>query len=288
MHDTLGGEYEIYIMNLDGSGKKNISNSLLSNDWVYYTYQDRIFFISDRDTTLRTFFLYEMDPEGNNVRKVSDLRMQSSWMSGRNNGKELIVSGRISDVVYQQLFLINTESGAYTQLTHDTAATHTDPLFSPDGQQVFFRYRKNKRNYKEEKAEIWKLDLRDSTLQQLTHYPATDTAHVWYSNHAGPPKWHAGTADTFISYQSIRDARYSLYRINPTGGESVKLFEDKKLFAGWHDWSPDGKWLVLDMFDNLQTEFDIYLVNWETREVKRLTDHWDLEQAPCFVQVKSE
>lgn len=288
LHDTLGGEYEIYIMNLDGSEKKNITNSLYSNDWVYHTYKDRIFFISDRDTTAKTYFVYEMDPKGENIHKVSDLRVHSSWISSRSQGKELVVSGRIDDKIYQQLFLINTETGAYKQLTHDTAAMYTDPLFSPDGQQLFFRYRTHKRDFKNEKAEIWKLDMRDSTVKQLTHYPATDTAHVWYSYHAGPPKWHGGKLGTFLSYQSIRDRRYCIFKINPEGGESSKIFDDPKLFAGWHDWSPDGEWLVLDMYDNLQTEFDIYLINWETKQTRRLTYNLDLEQAPCFVQVKSD
>ncbi|MBL7833587.1 MAG: PD40 domain-containing protein [Cyclobacteriaceae bacterium] len=287
LHDTLGGEYEIYTMNMDGSEQKNISNSLYSNDWVYHTYKDRIFFISDRDTTKKTYFVYEMNSQGQNVRKVSDLRVHNAWMSSRNNGRELVVSGRIDGAAYMQLFLINTETGAYTQLTHDTSAMYSDPLFSPDGQQLFFRYRAHKRNATTEKAEIWKLDLRDSTMEQLTHFPESDTNHVWYSYHAGPPKWHGGELGTFISYQSIRDKHYSLFRISPEGGKSVKIFEDQKLFTGWHDWSPDGKWLVLDMYDNLQTEFDIYLVNWQTSEVKRLTYNLDLEQAPCFVQEKN-
>jgi len=36
----------------------------------------------------------------------------------------------------------------------------------------------------------------------------------------------------------------------------------------WHDWSPDGKWLAVEVFDHDQTQFHIGLMNWETKEMK--------------------
>mgnify|MGYP003539775392 FL=1 len=48
--DTAKDNYDIYIMNMDGSGQKNITNTP-GVEWVYYAYEDKIFFISDRDTT---------------------------------------------------------------------------------------------------------------------------------------------------------------------------------------------------------------------------------------------
>ncbi|HBD94107.1 MAG TPA: hypothetical protein DC057_08050, partial [Spirochaetia bacterium] len=92
--DTTKDDWEIIKMNFDGSGKKNI----LNNDdvaWTYTTYKDRLFFISDRDTCYRCFFLYETDANGNSIKKVSNLQLEDSWMSCRKDGEEMIVAGRI-------------------------------------------------------------------------------------------------------------------------------------------------------------------------------------------------
>ena len=52
--------YEVMIMKIDGSDKKNLT-SHKDVAWTYYAYKDRLFFISDRDTAYRNYFLYEMN-----------------------------------------------------------------------------------------------------------------------------------------------------------------------------------------------------------------------------------
>jgi TolB protein len=66
LEDAETDNYEIYVMNIDGSDEKNISN-WEGVDWVYYAYADKLYFVSDRDTTHRMYFLYEMNADGNNV-----------------------------------------------------------------------------------------------------------------------------------------------------------------------------------------------------------------------------
>ena len=67
-------------------------------------------------------------------------------MDFRNNAKEIIITGRIGKEIRHQLFIINAETGAFQQITNDTAARYGDPAFSPDGKQIAFTYRKNKRD----------------------------------------------------------------------------------------------------------------------------------------------
>jgi TolB protein len=97
--------------------------------------------------------------------------------------------------------------------------------------------------------------------------------------------WHP--TEDFISYQSFRNGKYALYAIKPTGGEPWKLIENTTgLEVGWHNWSPDGQLLVLDFSNFDERVDDIYLMDWKTKELKRLTDDWRYEQAPAFVEVK--
>ncbi|MBK8142359.1 MAG: hypothetical protein IPK57_16245 [Chitinophagaceae bacterium] len=105
LEDREKDNYEIYSMNMDGSDKKNITNTP-GVEWVYYAYKDRVYYISDKDTCHRCYFLYEMDAEGNNKRKVTSLQVEDSWMSRYDNatGNYLLVMGRIGRVVRNQLF----------------------------------------------------------------------------------------------------------------------------------------------------------------------------------------
>ncbi len=277
-YDTAHDDYEIFVMNADGTGQKNISNAP-GVEWVYYAYKDKLYFVSDRDTTHRMYFLYEMNADGNQVRKVTDLRLEDSWMSSRNEGEEMIVSGRIGKEIRFQLFLVDIKSGKYTQLTTDTAASYADPHFSPDGKQIVFRHRKNRRNYKNEKAEIWIMDVDGSNLKQLTYFPE-DTTAQWHSYHAGPPFWEP--SQNIISYISRQKGKHNIFTMLPDGSNTRQLTTDT-LSEGWHAWSPDGEWLAFDRSNKEGYKFDIYLRNRDGSGQKKLTTDWRSEMAPVFV-----
>lgn len=287
--DSAGNSnYEVFAMHLDGSHKRNITNHP-DVAWSYDAYKDRLFFISDRDTCYRCFFLYEMDIDGNHVRKISELQLEDSWMSSRNDGEEMIVSGRIGKMVRYQLFIINTLTGHYTQLTTDTAARYLDPCFSPDGTRIAFSYKANKRD-RETPEEIYVMpclpagrDASGSDMRRLSHYPEDNISQNQPGYRAGATKWHP--TENFISYISMQDGRHGIYAVTPDGSSQWKL-TDHDFATGWHDWSPDGKWLVFAHSNDDQTQFHFSLMDWATKESIQLSDNtYQFQHAPVFVQV---
>ncbi|MBT8218909.1 MAG: PD40 domain-containing protein, partial [Bacteroidia bacterium] len=125
-----------------------------------------------------------------------------------------------------------------------------------------------------------------SNSLQLTQYPASDTTAEWFAYKAGPPRWHP--TENYITYQSKQNGKYSLYAVTPDGQKHWKL-TDNAQDEGWHDWSPDGRWLAIELFDSEQTQFHIGLMNWETKELNILTDTtYQYQQAPVFVKISAE
>ncbi len=278
--DTSRDDWEIFSMRTDGSGKQNITQNP-DVAWAYYAYGDKLYFISDRDNCYRCFYLYESDAQGKNIRKVSDLQLEDSWISSRNQGREMVVAGRQGKDIRYQLFLIDITTGSYSQLTHDTAARYSDPCFSPDGEQIAFAYKARKRD-KSTHDEIYLMNSDGSGLRQLSHYPADNPSYKTYGYKAGATRWHPSGA--FISYLSKQDGRHSIFGITPDGKKQWKL-TDNTLAEGWHDWSPDGQWLVFNSSDIEETQFHISLMNWETKKQQQLTDNsFKSQQAPVFIR----
>jgi TolB protein len=278
--DTTKDDWEIIKMNMDGSGKKNITNH---NDvaWTYLSYKNRLFFISDRDTCYRCFFLYESDADGRHIKKISDLRLEDSWMSSRNNGEEIIVSGRLSKEIRYQLFILNTRTGSYKQITFDTAARHRDPCFSPDGKKIVFSYQKNKWD-KSTHEELYLMNEDGSILKQLSYYPENNLAPHEHGYRAGTPRWHP--TENFISYVSNQNGRNSIFAVLPDGTKQWKLFTNPNA-DGWHDWSPDGNWLVYNGNKLNDRQFHIFLMNWKTKEIFQLTDTtYKSQLGPVFIE----
>ena len=280
--DTARDNYDIYSMNMDGSDKKNLTNTP-GVEWVYYAYEDKVFFISDKDTCHRCYFLYEMDADGNNKKKLSDLQLEDSWMGSRNKGTEMIVLGRIGRL-RAQLFLINLKDGRYKQLTNDTVSSKRDPIFSPDGNEIVLAYRPDRSLRRTVPDELWKMNLESMNKVQLTHFPKEDTTTQWYEYHAGPPQWNGKY--NFISYVSRQKGQHQVYAVTPDGKKQWQITSGE-LGSGWHNWSPDGEWLVMDKTTPGEKGYDIYLMNYTTGETKRLTDGWKYEQAPVMVKMAS-
>ena len=296
LEDREKDNYEIYSMNMDGSDKKNLTNTP-GVEWVYYAYEDKVYFISDKDTCHRCYFLYEMDAEGNNKRKISDLQLEDSWMSSRNKGTEMIVSGRVGKL-RAQLFVVNLKNGSFKQITNDTISTKRDPIFLSGGKEIVMAYRPDKNLRRIVPAELWKFSLmenQDGSLRldenkiQLTYFPKTDTTTQWFEYHAGPPQWNSKY--NFISYMSKQKGQTQIYAIHPDLKKQwqsplVEQITKGELSSGWHSWSSDGQWLVMDQSTHEGKNYDIYLMEYKTKKITRLTDDVKTEQAPVLVKIK--
>ncbi|MEQ8360407.1 MAG: hypothetical protein RH860_13025 [Cytophagales bacterium] len=272
--------YEIISMEMDGSDKMNITN-FPGVEWTYMCCASKVYFISDKDTSHRTYLLYSMNADGSDKKQISSLILRDSWMSARKNCSEIIVSPKWS--IDTAFYIINPKGEIIRKIKPDFPY-FSDPAFSPDGSMIAFRAGKtaSKKIPGFDEA-IYTVDENGNKLKRLSTYPKSDTTAPWHAYRTGPPKWHPN--GEFISFQSFQNGKYRLFSVPAQGGESKELITSDKSI-GWHDWSPDGKYLALEMFDNEGTQFNIGLMDWETKELRLLTDNeYKYQQAPVFVMI---
>jgi TolB protein len=282
LEDAEKDNYEIYVMNTDGSGKKNISNRE-GVDWVYYAYEDKIYFLSDRDTCHRcAYFLYESDAEGKNIKKITSFPLKDSWFSSRKNGTEFVVTPKTKA---DSAFYIIDLQGNILQKVHTGLPYFSDPSFSPNGEQIVFRGGKEKtENGLKYIDELYIINVNARKAEQLTFYPKDDTTAMWYAYHAGPPFWESNK--NFISFTSFRKGSYSIFMIDPDG-KNLKQITDDNANHTYHSWSKGGNFLALEISDTTSNpNYDIYIMHKDGSNLKRLTSDKKYEQAPVFVMHK--
>ncbi len=280
LYDGYQDDYEIFVMNADGTEQRNISNHV-GVDWVYYAHGDRLYFVSDRDSTNRKYFLYEMKWDGTEVRRITDFLVHDSWISARKNGTEFVVSiNKNDDWDTRDLFIINYKGEVLKQLTDDEFH-NTDAHFSPDGSQIVFRSNRS------DIDELFIMNADGTGLRQLTTYPESDSTAMEWEYHAGPPEW---VNENTISFISKQNSNYSIFSISPDGGNFSQLTPDTTAEGfpsneGWHSWSHGDSLIAFNATD-WKGNFDIYVMRPDGSDIRKLTDDKKYEQAPVFVYPK--
>ncbi|MEM7382676.1 MAG: hypothetical protein AAF361_16020 [Bacteroidota bacterium] len=275
LEDAASQDYEIYLMDMDGTNSKNISNSK-SVDWVYDSFGEKIYFLSDRDQCFRCFNLYEMDSEGKNLRKITDYQLADSWLSTRNKGKEFIV--KPAEESKPTFYIIDLEGEILEKIRVDLAYAN-DPAFSPDGDRIVFRGsdKSSPRELGFTDA-LYVMDLKSREMKKISSHPDEGAGKTWSGYLAAAPRWRA---DDKISFASKVDNNYDIYLINPDGSgmESVTPLENNQVF---HHWNHKGE-LIFEASMNNHSGYELYKRGLDGKIIQ-LTDD-DVEQyAPVFVR----
>lgn len=274
-------DYDVWHLNLKTKVKTNITKNPKDVAWAYGA-DNKVLFISDRDTCVRCIYLYEMNPDGTGIRKITDFQLRDSWLSLRKNGTEIILNP--SRKVDSAFYIIDRNGKVFDKI-YTGLKYANDPCFSPDGNSIAFRggdqISKRVEGFNEA---IYVMDLNTRVKKRITNYPVNDTSAPWYAYKAGVPKWHP--TENFISYQSYQNGQYNLFAVTPDGSKQWKLTNNSQA-EGYHSWSPDGKWLALEITDSIESNFDIALMNWVTKEIEIFENQeYVFEQGPVFVAIK--
>jgi Tol biopolymer transport system component len=196
--------YDVFIMNDDGSDKINITNSpgydkypQFSLDGSFIIYQAwqsgkmEIYFTNILDRNIinltRNTTAHDIISHGNAISPDGQTIVFTSERDGNRN-----------------IYVMNTDGTEQTQLTDHTSHDY-EPAFSPDGLSIVFT------SERDGNKEIYIMNNEGNNLTNLSN----NSAHDWN------PRYYPDNQK--IVFQSIRDGNWEIYMMNLNGSKQTNL-----------------------------------------------------------------
>jgi len=253
------GNYEVYVMNEDGSGLKRLTNNPDEDVFPCWSPDGRkIAFESRRDGNPEIYVMNADGTEQTNLTNSTSWDQFPSWSSDGQN----IAFHSIRDENHE-IYTMNSDGSELKRLTNNS--THDmGPSWSPDGMKIAFH------SIKDENHEIYVMNADGSEQTRLTNDPARDTSPAWSPD------------GKKIAFVSNRDGNFEIYVMNTNGGELRRL-TNNSINDGNPSWSSDGKKIAF--VSDRDGNREIYVMNADGSEQKRLTNNPAEDRFPCWLPI---
>jgi len=242
------GNYEIYIMNADGSGLVNLTKNPTVDHHPNWSHDgSKIAFQSDRDGNHE---VYTMNADGTGLNRLTE----SSYYDGdtvlSHDGTKISFRSEING--NSEVYTMNADGSEVSKLTN-SPRIDSPYAWSSDGSKIVFASEREKGN-----REIYVMNADGTEVVNLTNHPSYD----WYPD--------LSSDGSKIVFASEREGKNSdIYVMNADGTEVVNLTNhpDDDLAPSW---SHDGSKIAFtrDIGDNRE----IYVMNADGTGLSRLTN----------------
>ncbi|MEW5986396.1 MAG: ABC transporter substrate-binding protein [Chloroflexota bacterium] len=214
------GDWDIYLMNPDGSQPVNLTNNLADDQTPAWSPDGRrLAFASNRDGNWE---IYTMTAQGTDVVNLTNHPAADRQPAWSFDGNHLaFVSDRDGNL---EIYTMGDRGAGARNLTRHLASDE-NPTWSPEGTQLAFT------SNRDGDWEIYTVTVTGEQPRQLTNNQVDDQSPAWLPD---------GTQIAFVSY---RDGNAELYLVRPDGRGPHNLTQT----AAWEwqpAWAPDGRHLV--------------------------------------------
>ena len=257
------GNWEIYVMNADGSDQKNLSNHPgFDSNPSWSPDGRRIVFFSDRDGDRD---IYVMDSNGSNVVQLTDNQAADHSPAWSPDGERIaFVSDRDGRA---NLWVMNADGTDPDNLT-PTQVNVRWPGWSPDSSRIAYEF----------KTAIYVIG-QDGLNRVRVIRERTDLECFF----VGWPAWSPnGFKLAFTLRYALSGSPASVYTVDDDG-ENIRPIRAEPGDAAEESpgWSPDGRMIVFASSGE-ETAADIYVADLESGRRVRLTDHEALDSLPAW------
>jgi Tol biopolymer transport system component len=220
------GNNEIYVMNADLTGIKNVSGSTFSDsapNWILGG--KRLAFTSNRDggSDRGGGQIFTVKPDGTDIMRLTDPPSSSFRPVSSPDGKKIAFLTN-KDNAFRELYIMDTDGKHKKRLTNNSSS-ESSYVWSKDGTKIAFGASVDGQN------EIFVINSDGSQLKRLTNNSVNDY----------DPRW--SPADSKILFSSDGTNGADLYVIDASGTGLVRLGDNpsEDFLASW---APDGHRIV--------------------------------------------
>jgi TolB protein len=243
------GDFEIYLMNADGSGEARLTTNPAD---------DREPAWSPDGSTIafaRNFEIYVMDASGSGQTQLTHNASGDEFPTWSPDGSKIAFTRY--GAPFGAIYIMNADGSGQTPLTNNVDGNAFEPAWSPVGADGSSRIA-FARTQNVSPSEIYVMNPDGSGQTQLTNAPA--------ANDFGPDWSPDGQK---IAFTSERDGNAEIYVMNADGSGQTRL-TNSPAFDAYPAWSPDGQKIAFTRGRGSSAE--IYVMNADGTGQTELTD----------------
>jgi Tol biopolymer transport system component len=247
-HTSTGGaNYDLFVMNVDGSGVANLTTSPedvqtgFGQSYAQWSPDGSMIAYEGDDG------LYVMNADGSDQRKLAygaspTWSPDGAWIAfvvGRDHGADL--------------WKMHPDGTGLTQLTHSTGSDQL-PTWSPKGSRVAF--------------------LRENAIYAVnSDGTGTSVVAEIKGMYLFQAQWSPDSEH--LAFEADNGHDYDIYAADVDGSQITLLAADPKLDENWPVWSPDGSMIAFAATDDLSPlndgSWDLYVMNSDGTGTRQLT-----------------
>lgn len=259
------GDYEIYVIGVDGEGLQQITNNdqVVDFDPTWSPDGARLVYAS---TAGGDSELVVANADGSDARTITENRSRDADPAWSPDGEWIAFSSDRGGNF--DIYRVRPDGSDVQQLT-SSSLDEMNPAWSPDGQRITY-YAVDPDD--SDTAEIFISDIAGGPPERMTDNGALDQWPDWSPD---------GSRLVFTSANGIPDRRRSIFTLDIASGQTIRLTDS----PGRDDdpvWSPDGRYIAFDSDQDGDGFFDLFILDLDTRDLRQITFENANDVAPAW------